>query len=217
MRALALLLLVVLVNGLNTPLAQHRPTRRVALTVALGAVATPGSALAKDRVAGYPKQYDWEKELTSGQFFVLRNGGTEPPNSSPLVKEKRPGIFVCAGCSTPLFQSDAKFESGTGWPSFATPLEGVETITTFTSAVLGSELRCASCGGHLGDVFKDGKAFPGTPAFESGYRYCIDGAALTFMPSDGNPPSSGDGLTKRRYSKPADVNLPPWLQPPKVG
>eukprot|EP00316_Scyphosphaera_apsteinii_P012998 CAMPEP_0119322232 /NCGR_PEP_ID=MMETSP1333-20130426/57602_1 /TAXON_ID=418940 /ORGANISM="Scyphosphaera apsteinii, Strain RCC1455" /LENGTH=227 /DNA_ID=CAMNT_0007329403 /DNA_START=179 /DNA_END=863 /DNA_ORIENTATION=- len=188
--------------------------RRAALSIA--AVTVPLPAIAKDRVSGYPKQYIWEQTLSSGQYFVLRQGGTEPPNSSPLVKEKRQGTYICAACSTPLFDSAAKFESGTGWPSFATGLTGVEVVSSFTSALLGSELRCASCGGHLGDVFNDGYLFPGTPAALSGKRYCIDGAALTFLPIEGGEPASGDGLSKRRYDRPADVELPSWLQPPKV-
>lgn len=185
------------------------------------AVATSTSmplvASAKDRVAGYPQQKDWEAALSSGQYFILRQGGTEPPNSSPLVKEKRAGTFVCAGCGTPLFEAEQKFESGTGWPSFAKGLEGVETVSSLTAVLLGSELRCAGCGGHLGDVFSDGALFPGTPAAKTGKRYCIDGAALIFLPSDGAEAVSGDGLTKRRYSRPDEVELPKWLQPPRVG
>jgi len=203
------------------PSLLHVAGRRTALASAAAAAAAsllpPGEAVAKDRVSGYPKQYDWGTVLSSGQYFVLRQGGTEPPNSSPLVKEKRTGTFVCAGCQTPLFDSRQKFESGTGWPSFARGLEGVETVGSLTAVLLGSELRCASCGGHLGDMFNDGRAFPGTPAAESGQRFCIDGAALTFLPSDGGDPTSGDGLTRRRYEKPTDVELPSWLQPPKVG
>ena len=82
------------------------------------------------------------------------------------------------------------------------------------TALLGSELRCKGWGGHLGDVFADGLLFPGTPAAKTGLRYCIDGAALVFVPDSGDAPVSGDGLTER---KPADVELPSWLQPPKVG
>ena len=162
------------------------------------------------------RQFDWQASLSSGQYFILRSGGTEPPNSSPLVKEKRAGLFTCAGCQTPLFTSAAKFESGTGWPSFATGLEGVETVQSITSGLLGSELRCASCGGHLGDVFPDGRLFPGTPAAVSGKRYCIDGAALAFVPADGSAIALGDGLTSKQYRSPAEVDLPSWLKPPKV-
>ena len=204
--------------GLSRPHALRTATsRRAVLATTAAAVATPRpAASAKDRVNGYPKQYDWEQTLTSGQFFVLRQGGTEPPNSSPLAKEKRAGQFLCAACKTPLFDSAAKFESGTGWPSFASGLEGVETVEGLASGLLGKELRCVDCGGHLGDVFNDGKVFRGTPAAITGKRFCIDGAALTFVPAEGGEPVSGDGLSRRRYQAPAEVELPSWLQPPKV-
>jgi peptide-methionine (R)-S-oxide reductase len=218
--------LLLLATTLSTHLAgglsaTTRPARRtIARRTALSlAFALPQMAAAKERTAkaGYPLQADWQATLTSGQYFVLRQGGTEPPNTSILVKEKRPGTFVCAGCQTPLFQSDQKFESGTGWPSFALGLEGVETVPSLTSLLLGSELRCAGCGGHLGDVFNDGMLWPDTPAGMSGKRFCIDGAALAFVPADGSPSVLGDGLSQRRYERPADVDLPSWLQPPKVG
>jgi peptide-methionine (R)-S-oxide reductase len=120
--------------------------------------------------------------LSGQQYFILRRGGTEVPNSSPLVKEKRTGTFCCAGCDAPLFESAQKFESGTGWPSFAEPLPAVETMSgnVLQQALLGTEVRCGICGGHLGDVFADGFLFPGTPAALTGKRYCIDGAALFF-------------------------------------
>jgi peptide-methionine (R)-S-oxide reductase len=138
---------------------------------------------------------DWKELLTSGQYFVLRQGGTEPPFSSPLVDEKRRGVYVCAGCVAPLFDSTRKFESGTGWPSFAAPRVGaVEVVPK-----LGNLLKCSQCGGHLGDVFSDGRKFPGTPAEVTGKRYCIDGAALVFVPSDTDAGSVlGDGLTGRK-------------------
>jgi peptide-methionine (R)-S-oxide reductase len=225
MKILLAILLAALVatpaHSLARRYTDNRPSltgtsRRSAIAGGAGVALSPTASFAKDRVAGYPKQNEWETVLTPGQYFVLRNGGTEPPRSSPLLNEKRKGTFVCAGCKAPLFDSLVKFESGTGWPSFATALAGVETLTSFTSFALGSELRCADCGGHLGDVFNDGKAFRGTPAFESGLRYCIDGAALVFQPAGGGAPVSGDGLSRRRYERPADVELPSWLQPPKV-
>ena len=225
MKILLAILLAALVatpaHSLARRYTDNRPSltgtsRRSAIAGGAGVALSPTASFAKDRVAGYPKQNEWETVLTPGQYFVLRNGGTEPPRSSPLLNEKRKGTFVCAGCKAPLFDSLVKFESGTGRPSFATALAGVETLTSFTSFALGSELRCADCGGHLGDVFNDGKAFRGTPAFESGLRYCIDGAALVFQPAGGGAPVSGDGLSRRRYERPADVELPSWLQPPKV-
>jgi len=183
-------------------------------------------------VAGYPKQNEWETVLTPGQYFVLRNSAERKttPGSSPLLNEKRKGTFVCAGCKAPLFDSLVKFESGTGNWARAGPRSRrrlrVETLTSFTSFALGSELRCADCGGHLGDVFNDGKAFRGTPAFESGLRFRLR-YSLTVLhrarrrpgvPARGRraAPVSGDGLSRRRYERPADVELPSWLQPPKV-
>ena len=218
MHLLPMLLLAVAAPtlGLSRP-PPRRASRRATLFAA--AAASSASVLpvaAKDRVVGYAKQYDWDKTLASGQNFVLRQGGTEPPNSSPLVKEKRAGQFVCAGCKTPLFESAAKFESGTGWPSFASGLDGVETVESLTGGLLGREVRCAGCGGHLGDVFNDGRVFTGTPAAITGKRFCLDGAALVFLPTDGGESVSGDGLSKRRVSRPVEVELPSWLQPPKV-
>lgn len=174
--------------------------RAAALCVASALVAAPGprAAFAKSR-DGYAVQTidgkDWDQVLSSGQYFVLRMGGTEPPNSSPLVRESRRGVFACAGCVAPLFDSTQKFESGTGWPSFAAARTGaVETV----SSLLASEVRCARCGGHLGDVFNDGARFPGTRAEVTGRRFCVDGAALVFIPSDASAGSvAGDGLSGR--------------------
>ncbi len=120
---------------------------------------------------------DWRRELTPEQFYVLRQHGTEPPGSSPLNREKRPGTFKCAGCGQPLFGSDAKFESGTGWPSFWRPLEGaVDTSIDRSLFMTRTEVHCARCGGHLGHVFPDGPE-------PTGLRYCINGAALDFEPA----------------------------------
>jgi peptide-methionine (R)-S-oxide reductase len=127
-----------------------------AAAASLALMGSPLAASAKDRITGYPQQRNWATTLSTGQYYILRQGGTEPPNSSPLAKEKRDGTFVCAGCRTPLFASDQKFESGTGWPSYAKGLEGVETVSSIAALLLGSELRCSGCGGHLGDVFNDG-------------------------------------------------------------
>ena len=139
-------------------------------------------------------------------------GCTEAPNSSPLVREKRAGRFVSAGCGNALFEAAQKFESGTGWPSFASATRGVEVeaVNPINAALLGAELRCGNCGGHLGDVFNDGLLFPGTPAALTGKRFCIDGGALVFEPADGSPPVVGAAP-----SRPPE--MPQWLQPPKVG
>lgn len=168
----------------------------------------------KSRTKGYQVQKsdsEWRATLSPTQYDILRLGGTERPFSSILESEKRQGTFVCAGCGTPLFSSDQKFNSGTGWPSFARGLEGVETedVNAITANLVGAELRCAVCGGHLGDVFQDGFLFPGTPAFVSGKRYCIDGAALIFEPSNGAMAVRGD-------ESPPPKQEPDWLSPPKI-
>lgn len=174
------------------------------VAAALTARLPPQPALAKSRTEGYAVQTidgrEWIDVLSSGQYFILRTGGTEPPNSSPLYKEQRRGVYVCAGCVAPLFDSTQKFESGTGWPSFAAARSGVEVV----GSLVGSEVRCGRCGGHLGDVFGDGAKFPGTRAAVTGKRFCIDGAALVFVPSEeGAGPVAGDGLTGRARIPPA--------------
>jgi peptide-methionine (R)-S-oxide reductase len=119
---------------------------------------------------------DWKKRLTEQQFYVLRKHGTERAGTSPLNKEKRKGIFACAGCDKPLFSSDTKFESGTGWPSFYKPLAGaVETTTDRSLFMTRTEVHCERCLGHLGHVFDDGPK-------PTGLRYCMNGMALKFMP-----------------------------------
>src|SRR5262249_59824282 len=102
---------------------------------------------------------------------------TEPRGSSPLNREKRNGTFRCAGCGEPLFASDSKFESGTGWPCFFAPLDGMGVATTEDRSygMTRTEVHCANCGGHLGHVFPDGPR-------PTGLRYCMNGAALTFEP-----------------------------------
>ena len=119
---------------------------------------------------------DWRNALTPDQYHVLREHGTEHRGSSPLLREKRPGTFRCAGCGTPLFASDAKYESGTGWPSFSAPLENaVETTVDRSHGMTRTEVHCSQCGGHLGHVFPDGPA-------PTGERYCMNGVALAFEP-----------------------------------
>jgi peptide-methionine (R)-S-oxide reductase len=120
---------------------------------------------------------EWKKLLSSNQFAVLRLAATERPYTSPLDKEKREGTFACAGCDLPLFSSKTKFDSGTGWPSFWTPLENaVGTTDDRTFGMVRTAVHCRRCGGHLGHVFKDGPP-------PTGLRYCMDGFALVFHPA----------------------------------
>ena len=122
---------------------------------------------------------EWKKELTSEQFYVLRKAGTERPFSSPLNKENRRGTFHCAACDTPLFKSEHKFDSGTGWPSFDREIKGnVAFSTDYNIGYARTEEHCATCGGHLGHVFGDG------PRNTTGKRHCINGVALKFVPAE---------------------------------
>jgi len=193
------------------------------VAVATGAVVLAGNpglasaAEAKDRTEGYAVQHserEWAYILSGQQYNILRQGGTERPNSSILEGEDRRGTFVCAGCGTPLFESSGKFHSGTGWPSFATALPGVEVedVNPVQMSLAGAELRCGTCGGHLGDVFNDGMLFVNTPAFKSGKRHCIDGAALVFKPADGSPDVFGDTPPPGNKGS----GLPSFLEPPKI-
>jgi peptide-methionine (R)-S-oxide reductase len=117
----------------------------------------------------------WREKLAPVQFQVLRKHGTERAGTSPLNAEKRRGTFLCAGCGKPLFSSDTKFESGTGWPSFYAPLEdAVATHEDRSLFMARTEVHCADCGGHLGHVFEDGPR-------PTGLRYCMNGAAMTFQ------------------------------------
>jgi len=160
--------------------------------------AFPSSALAsapKSRTNGYPVQHSekgWTSLLSTSQYNILRRGGTERQRSSILDLEQGTGTFVCAGCQTPLFLSSAKFKSGTGWPSFAESLDGVVEVLD------GAEVRCNTCGGHLGDVFNDGWRFAGTPASKTGKRFCIDGSALVFKSGDGGKDVVGDRLPQNK-------------------
>lgn len=122
--------------------------------------------------------HDWRAMLTSEQFRVLREHGTERPFTSPLNDEHRDGTFTCAGCGQVLFASDAKFESGTGWPSFFQPIApgAVEETTDRSFFMTRTEVHCSRCGGHLGHVFPDGPR-------PTGLRYCMNGVSLGFTPA----------------------------------
>ena len=121
---------------------------------------------------------EWRQRLTPEQYRVLREHGTERAGTSPLNREKRNGTFVCAGCDTPVFTADTKFESGTGWPSFFKPIDGaIGTAQDNTLLMTRTEVHCSRCGGHLGHVFNDGPA-------PTGLRYCMNGVAMKFQPTE---------------------------------
>ncbi len=122
---------------------------------------------------------EWAQELTPEQFEILRRAGTEPPFTGAYVYNKDAGVYRCAGCGADLFGSQAKFDSGTGWPSFTEPAvaQAVELRPDNSHFMRRTEVVCRRCGGHLGHVFDDGPG-PG------GQRFCINSAALQFKPSD---------------------------------
>ena len=118
---------------------------------------------------------EWRKQLTPAQYHVLRDHGTERAGTSPLDKEYGKGGYRCAGCDLPLFTSDTKFNSRTGWPSFWAPIDGaVGTTSDRSFFMVRTEVHCRRCGGHLGHVFEDGPE-------PTGLRYCMNGAALSFV------------------------------------
>ena len=121
---------------------------------------------------------EWQETLTPQQYSVLRQHGTEPPGTSPLNDEKREGVFKCAGCGQPLFSSDTKYESCTGWPSFFRPLDNaVGTSVDDSYFMRRTEVHCSNCGGHLGHVFPDGPN-------PTGQRFCMNGVAMVFEPEE---------------------------------
>lgn len=158
---------------------------------ALAVIAAGGAALfslrwlgGEDAVADAKQTFeieksndDWRAILTPAQYYVLRQHGTERAGTSPLNAEKRKGTYACAGCDLPLFSSDTKYESGTGWPSFYAPLANAIGTTVDRSFMMTrTEVHCRRCGGHLGHVFDDGPK-------PTGLRYCMNGVALKFVPA----------------------------------
>ena len=146
-----------------------------------GAIALAGGGTTS-RAAAAPCEVrrspaDWKKRLGAARYNILREAGTERPFTSPLNKEKRKGIFACAGCALPLFSSAAKYDSGTGWPSFFQALpRAIATTTDRTLGMSRTEEHCRRCGGHLGHIFDDGPR-------PTGKRHCINGLSLTFRPA----------------------------------
>jgi peptide-methionine (R)-S-oxide reductase len=149
-------------------------------------VRTPRGGYASSRrqgTAAMQKQYpvthtdaEWRKLLTPEQYAIMRQHGTERPGSCALNYEKRAGTFSCAGCDQPLFKSNKKFESGTGWPSFNDPEPGaIDEEEDRSFGMMRTEVNCSRCGSHLGHVFPDGPP-------PTGLRYCINGVAMNFKP-----------------------------------
>ncbi len=138
-----------------------------------------GAKAAAKEAESFPVEHspaEWQAKLSPEQFRVLRQHGTERPGASPLNYEKRTGVFSCAGCGQALFNSDTKYESGSGWPSFFQPIEGAVSTTSDRSlGMVRTEAHCSRCGGHLGHVFPDGPQ-------PTGERYCMNGASMAFEP-----------------------------------
>ena len=156
----------------------RRRLSMAALAAAAAGFAGRGQAAStiKETFAVTKTKDEWKKTLTPEQYAVLRDHGTERAGTSPLDKIYAAGTYACAGCGTPVFMSETKFDSGTGWPSFYAPIEGhVATTTDRKFFMTRTEVHCATCEGHLGHVFEDGPK-------PTGMRYCMNGVAMKFIP-----------------------------------
>ena len=161
-----------------------KPTRRQFTLAAAALLLGTGAQAKKHRRFEVTRtDEEWHRLLTPEQYSVLRKHGTERAASSPLNREKRTGTFRCAGCDLPLFSSETKYDSRTGWPSYWRPLDNAigtsEDRSFFTTR---TEVHCRRCGGHLGHVFNDGPR-------PTGLRYCMNGVAMTFKPAGAKSPS----------------------------
>ena len=135
-------------------------------------------ATSENQYAVQKTEQEWKEALSPEAFRVLRKHGTERAGTSPLDKNYESGTYLCAGCGEPLFTSETKYNSGTGWPSFYKPIEGaVDTTVDRTLFMVRTEVHCSNCGGHLGHVFGDGPR-------PTGQRYCMNGVSLEFVPED---------------------------------
>ena len=151
-------------------------TRRSMLAVVSAGSAAIAADRKKESFEIMRTEDEWKRILTPEQYRVLRRHGTERAGSSPLDREKRAGVFHCAGCGLPLYSSETKFDSGTGWPSFWRAIDGaVGTSTDRSFFMIRTEVHCRRCGGHLGHIFDDGPR-------PTGKRHCINGVALAFEP-----------------------------------
>ncbi|RWO60435.1 peptide-methionine (R)-S-oxide reductase MsrB [Mesorhizobium sp.] len=149
----------------------------LASTAAALRIGRPQDAHAAETFEVTKTEAEWRAILSDAAFNVLRKEGTEYPGTSPLLNEHRKGIFACAGCHLPLYSSDTKFDSGTGWPSFWQEIPNAVGMTADRSlGMTRTEVHCRRCGGHLGHVFDDGPP-------PTGLRHCINGVALTFKPA----------------------------------
>ena len=164
-----ILILIALFSVNCTTIAQDKKTNQTKETEQVN---TERSKYAVTRT-----DQEWKEQLTSLQYNILRKAGTESPFSSKLNKNYEDGIYICAGCDTELYRSENKFDSGTGWPSFDRSVKSnVELAVDYKIGYSRTELKCNTCGGHLGHSFNDG------PRNTTGERHCINGAALKFKP-----------------------------------